>query len=439
MQQALRWCLQGVAATRRAVLKAALAVLVAGVLTGLGWSPIAHAGTVTDWNTLATDLVAAQQDPATQTHTLAIVHIAMHDALNAIAPQYEPYVYAGSAPGASAAAAVAAAARDTLTTLLPAAAATIDAEYTAALAAIPNGPAKDAGVLTGQVAAAAILDLRRSDDLVAATTKPYTPGRPAPGVYQPTPPLNFVILAGWGELTPFALSSSSQFRSPSALAVNSLQYTKDYREVKSVGSLHSTTRTARQSETARFWYDVRTKEWHRAAQTGLSHVSADEWRAARLLALVSIAMADGVIASFDTKFHDNSWRPITAIRAGDDDGNPSTQGDPTWEPFCVTPPFPEHNSTHAVTAAAAATTLARELGNRHTFTVDSPIGVSRTYTRFSRAAYEQAVSRVYCGIHFRHGINTGLAQGAAIAHYTFENLLRPLDERGGLSAMTWPR
>jgi hypothetical protein len=238
MQQALRWCLQGIAATRRAVLKAALAFLAAGVLTGLGWSPIAHAGTVTDWNTLATDLVAAQQDPATQTHTLAIVHIAMHDALNAIAPQYEPYVYAGSAPGVSAAAAVAAAARDTLTTLLPAAAATIDAEYTAALAAIPHGPAKDAGVLTGQVAAAAILDLRRSDDLVAATTKPYTPGRPAPGVYQPTQPLNFVILADWGELTPFALSSSSQFRSPSALAVNSLQYTKDYREVKSVGSLH---------------------------------------------------------------------------------------------------------------------------------------------------------------------------------------------------------
>src|SRR5262245_34496917 len=428
MQQALRWCLQGVAATRRAVLKAPLAALVVGVLAGLGWSPIAHAGPVTDWNTLATDLVAAHQDPATQPHTLAIVHIAMHDALNAIALQYEPYAYAGSAPGASAAAAVAAAARDTLIPLLPAAAAAIDAEYTASLAAIPHGLAKDAGVLTGQAAAAVILALRRSDDLAVATTKPYTPGYPAPGVYQPTPPLNFVVLAGWGELTPFALSSNSQFRSPPALAVNSLQYTKDYHEVKDMGSLHSTTRTVRQSETARFWYDVRTKEWHRAAQTGLSHVSADEWRAARLLALVSIAMADGVIASFDTKFHDNYWRPITAIRAGDDDGNASTQGDPGWEPFCVTPPFPEHNSTHAVTAAAAATTLAWELGDRHTFTIDSPIGVSRTYTRFSRAAYEEAVSRIYCGIHFRHGMNAGLAQGAAIAHYTFENLLRPLDD-----------
>lgn len=207
--KAHRLCLKGVAVTRCPVLKAPLAALVVGVLSGLGWSPIADAGTVTDWNTIATDLVAANQDPPTQTHTLAIVHTAIHDALNAIAPQYEPYTYAGSAPGASAAAAVAAATRDTLIPLLPSAAAAIDAEYTAALAVIPNGPAKDAGVLTGQRAAAAFLD---------------------------------------------------------------------------------------------------------------------------------------------TKFNDNFWRPITAIRAGNNDGNSSTKGDPTWEPFCVTPPFPEHNSTHAVTA-----------------------------------------------------------------------------------------
>jgi len=182
-----------------------------------------------------------------------------------------------------------------------------------------------------------------------------------PGVYQPTPPLNFVILAGWGELTPFARSRDGQFRSAPTFLVNSFKYTKDYKEVKEVGFLQSTTRTARQSETATFWYDVATKEWHGAAQAGLSHVSANEWRAARLLALVSIAMADGVIASFDTKFNDNFWRPITAIRAGNNDGNSSTKGDPTWEPFCVTPPFPEHNSTHAVTAAAAATRLASRM------------------------------------------------------------------------------
>lgn len=423
-KQPNRPCLNRVATIWRAVLKAPLAVLMAGVLANLGCSFIAHAGPVTDWNTIVTDHVAANQDPATQTHTLAIVHIAMHDALNAVDPRYEPYAYTGSAPEASVAAAVA---RNTLLLLVPEAAATIDAEYAAALAALPNGLAKEAGVLTGQAAAAAILDLRSPDDLIAATTKPYTLRHPAPGVYQPTPPLNFVILAGWGELTPFAPSSRSRFRSAPPFRVNSYKYAKDYKEVKRLGSLDSATRSERQTETARFWYDVGTKEWHRAAQTGLSHVSADEWRAARLLALLSIAMADGVVASFETKFDENFWRPITAIRAGDDDGNASTQGDPNWEPLCVTPPFPEHNSTHAVVAAAAATILARELGDRHTFTVESPIGVSRTYTRFSRAAYEEAVSRVYCGIHFRNGMNAGLAQGAAVAHHTFENLLRPLD------------
>jgi hypothetical protein len=415
----------------RAVLKAPLAALLAGVLANLGGSFSVYAGTVTDWNTIATEHVAANQDPATQTHTLAIVHIVMHDALNAIVPRYESYAYTGSAPGASVAAAIAAAARDTLIPLVPQAAATIDAEYTEALAAIPNGPTKEAGISTGQAAAAAILDLRHSDDLIAATTKPYKPGHPAPGVYQPTPPLNFVILAGWGELTPFARSSRSRFRSAPPFRVNSYKYAKDYKEVKDLGSLDSTTRSERQTETATFWYDVRTKEWHQAAQTGLSQVSADDWQAARLLALLSIAMADGVIASFETKFDENFWRPITAIRAGDDDGNASTQGDPNWEPLCVTPPFPEHNSTHAVVAAAAATILARELGDRHTFTVESPIGVSRTYTRFSRAAYEEAISRIYCGIHFRNGMNAGLAQGAAVAHHTFENLLRLCSERRG--------
>jgi hypothetical protein len=155
-------------------------------------------------------------------------------------------------------------------------------------------------------------------------------------------------------------------------------------------------------------------------------VSADDWQAARLLALLSIAMADGVIASFETKFGANFWRPITAIRSGDDDGNAATRGDARWEPLCVTPPFPEHNSIHAVVAAAAATILTRELGDRHTFTVDSPIGVSRTFTRFSDAPDEEAISRIYCGIHFRNGMNAGLAQGKAVAQHVFESLLRPV-------------
>jgi hypothetical protein len=219
--------LKRVASLYGAVSKAPLAALMAGGLASLACSFVAHAGPVTDWNTIATTHAAANQDPGTQTHTLAIVHIATHDALNAVVPRYEPYAYTGSAPGASVAAAVATAAHNTLVPLIPQAAAAIDAEYAAALAAIPNGPAKEAGVLTGQAAAAAILDRRRSDDLVAAATKPYQPGDPTPGVYQPTPPLNVVILAGWGELTPFAPADSGHFRSAPPLPVNGAKYARD--------------------------------------------------------------------------------------------------------------------------------------------------------------------------------------------------------------------
>jgi hypothetical protein len=274
-----------------------------------------------------------------------------------------------------------------------------------------------------------ILDLRSSDDLNAAITKPYAPGTPAPGVYQPAPPLNFVLLAGWSELRPFALASASQFRSPPPFPVKSFGYTRDYKEVKSLGSAGSTTRSARQSETARFWYDAATKEWHVAARKGLADVGADAWRAARTLAVLSIAMADAVIATFDSKFEYEYWRPITAIRAGDNDGNPATAGDPAWEPFCVTPPFPEYNSTHAATAAAAAVALGRQLGDRHNFTVASPTlrGVSRTYRRLSTAAYEEGISRLYCGIHFRHAMNAGFAQGALVSDFVDRKVLQRLD------------
>jgi hypothetical protein len=387
---------------------------------------------VFDWNSFAAELVSSNLPPL-QTHTLALTQIAVHDALNTIEPRYEPYAYAGSAPGASLPAAVAAATRDTLVHMLPAAAAQIEARYAAKLALLPDGVHKNAGIAAGQAAAAAIIARRGSEDLVAALQKPYTPGPTEPGLYQPTPPFNIVLLAGWGELAPFALRGAAQFRSPAPLSVASLRYARDYEEVQDFGSARSTQRNAEQTETARFWFDVVAKEWHRAARQGLSDVSADEWQAARTLALLGIAMADGVIASAETKFAFDYWRPITAIRAGDRDGNYLTRGDPAWEPLCATPPFPEHNSTHAVTGAAAAKILALTLGDRHTFSVDSPTlaGVSRTYQRFSAAANEEGISRLFCGIHFRNGIDAGLVQGRRVARQVFKNVLRPLHHHPG--------
>lgn len=386
-------------------------------------------GQVTAWNAFAANLVAANLTPGPQTYTLAVVHIAIHDALNAIDAKYEPYAFDGSAPGASTAAAVAAAARDALVPLVPQAAAAIEAEYQAALSAVPDSPAKAAGIATGQAAAAAILARRGADDLSAAITKPYAPGPATPGMYQLTPPLSFVVLAGWRDLPPFALQHAGQFRSPTPPSVKSLEYAAEYNEVKNLGAAVTTMRTADQTETARFWYDVAVREWNVAAQQGLADVSADEWRAARLLAVLNIALADAVIATFETKFGDNYWRPITAIRAGDRDGNPGTQGDPAWEPLCVTPPFPEYPSTHAATGAAAAGTLALELGDRHTFTVTNKAGAIRTYDRFSAAAAEKGISRIYCGIHFRSAMTTAFTQGAQIADYVHRTLLRPIGGR----------
>jgi membrane-associated phospholipid phosphatase len=382
---------------------------------------------VSTWNDFASNLVAANLPPGPQTHTLAITQIAVHDALNAIDPRYEPYAFVGSAPRASTAAAVAASAHDTLVELVPGAAMSVDAQYDAALSSVPDGDAKDAGIATGRAAAAAILARRSSDDLLGAITKPYTPGPADPGVYQPTTPLNFVLLAGWGELAPFALNSTSQFRPPAPASLKSSAYTFDFAEAKAVGSASSTRRTARQTETALFWYDVAVKEWNAAAQQGLVDRSADEWRAARALTVLNIALADAVIATFEAKFHFNYWRPMTAIRSGDHDGNPATRANSDWQPLCVTPPFPEYPSTHAATGAAAATSLALELGDRHNFVVASPTGASRTYRRFSAAAYEEGVSRIYCGIHFRTAMNMGFLTGARIAHYVDKNLLQAVD------------
>ena len=383
---------------------------------------------VTAWNTFVANVVAENLPPGPQTHALAIVHIAIHDALNAIDPRYERYEFAGSAPAASIAAAVAAAAHDTLIQLVPQAAASVDAQYTAALSAVPDGAAKNTGIAIGQAAAAAVLSRRSADDLFAAITKPHTPGPANPGVYQPTPPLNVVLLAGWSELPPFAIETASQFRPPSPPSVESIAYAIDYQEVRRRGARNSPWRTARQTETALFWYTAATREWNLAAQKGLADARADEWRAARTLAVLNIALADAVIATFDAKYHFNYWRPITAIRAGDTDGNAFTNGDPDWEPLCETPPFPEYNSTHAATAAAAAGVLALELGDRHSFTITSPSGVSRRYNRFSAAAYEEGISRIYCGIHFRTAMNIGVWQGGRIARYIDDHLLRPVSD-----------
>jgi vanadium-dependent haloperoxidase-like protein len=273
---------------------------------------------------------------------------------------------------------------------------------------------------------------------------PYTPGM-EPGDWQPTPnptppdppaPTDHLpaVLPGWGQVTPFVLSSSGQFQSDGPPALPSKQYAQDYREVQAIGAKVSKARTEDQEEIARFWYGSSPVGWSQIARTVAADEGLDAWEQARLLALVNLAMADGVIAGFETKYHFNRWRPITAIRAGETDGNEETVGDPTWESLLNTPAHPDYVSTHAVQGGAAAEVLRQFFDTDEvdfTATSGAPFaGLTRTFSRFSEAAQENADSRVYAGVHFPSASTDGLTLGQQIGAFAVRHALRPITGEG---------
>ncbi|MGH9934841.1 MAG: vanadium-dependent haloperoxidase, partial [Blastocatellia bacterium] len=398
----------------------------------IGLAVISRADVVIDWNVIGVNAAsAAGKNPIEQSRIYAMTHAAIHDALNAIDRRNKPYALNRRAePGASPEAAVAAAARDVLVAQLPTQQSNLDAAYATSLSSIADGPAKTNGVAIGQAAAAAILALRSADG--SAAPAPYTPGT-GPGAYQLTPP-DFApaVLPAWGGVTPFALISGAQFRParPEFFDLTSAEYADDYTEVKSIGELNSATRTAEQSQIARFWYEGSPNGWNRIARVVSARQELDPWQNARLFGLLNFAMADGFIAGFDAKYHYNFWRPITAIRAGETDDNPATVADPAWTAFLITPASPDYPSTHSILGAAAAEALTRFFGTDtidFTTTSGAPFpGITRSYRSFSQAAQENADSRVYAGIHYRTACSDGLKMGRKIGLHTFLNSLRPV-------------
>ena len=419
-----------VAPIKRGFLLSVLAALV--LVTTL--SSTARADAVTHWNEIAmrvtTPPVTILASPY-QSRVYAMTHAAIHDAVNAIDRRYRPYaLFSRPDLGASPEAAVATAAYRVLVHEIPAQQAALDAEYQAALASIPDGEAKTRGVLIGEAAAAAIIALRSDDG--STEQVPYTPGT-EPGDWQRTPPGFLPALApGWGYVTPFALRSGSQFRPDASdyFDLTSEAYAREYDEVKSIGQPGSATRTAEQSEIARFWYESSPPGWNRIARNVAAQQGLDLWANARLFGLVNLALADGYISSFEAKYSYNFWRPVTAIRAGDTDGNPLTVADPGWTSFLVTPPIPDNSSGHAVAGAAVAHVLAQffDSDNIHfTTTSGAPFpGITRSFSSFSQAAQENADSRVYAGIHFRSATRDGLRQGAKVGRYVSHHLLKPV-------------
>ena len=388
------------------------------------------------------------QNALVQTRTLAMAHAAIHDALNTIDPRFERYAFRGDvAPGAVPEAAVAAALHDVLVAVVPLfgtpaqranALAIAEADYAAALASIPDGADKTAGVDVGQDAAAAIVALRTGDGL-AFINPPYTPIA-APGFWQPTPNpspaspagVSFMpaILPGWGNLSPFTLMTGSQFRPDPPPAVDSDEYAAEYDEVKAVGEQFSATRTSEQSEIALFWYENSQLGWNRIARTIAASRAIDLWEQARLLALVNFGLADGFIAGWNARYAYNRWRPVTAIRMGDADGNAATSADPNWNTYLNTPAIPDYPSTHSVLGAAAAEVIERFFDDdaiAFTTTSGAPFaGITRAFSSVAAAAEENAASRIYAGIHFRSATVEGMRLGRKIAKFAAQHYLAPL-------------
>jgi hypothetical protein len=392
----------------------------------------ASADEVTKWNEIAT-LAATVTNPLQQSRLLAMTHAAVHDALNAISRRYRPYaldiqVTAEASPEA----AVATAAHAVLVAQLPSQAPALNDAYTASLALIPDGLAKSAGVAVGEAAAAVILALRIADGAAEAQFT-YTPGT-NPGDYQFTPPNDnppFVLLPGWGEVSPFVLDDSSQFRPGPPYALTSKKYTADFNEVKSLGAKIGSSRTAEQTEIAQFWRESSPVGWNRIARIVSTQQGLALAENARLFALLNLALADGYIGSWETKYYYHFWRPITAIRLADTDGNPDTSADPTWEPLFPTPALPDHDSAHSVEGGAAAEVLKQFFGSdtvsfsTTSTTSDPPNVVVRTFGSFSQAAEENGFSRIYIGFHFRKAVTDGIKHGRKIGNLTVTHFLRP--------------
>jgi hypothetical protein len=416
---------------RRTVLALLAALVLTPSLVSAAGPPSSVGNAVTDWNTIATAAVLVDPGRVRDSRTMAAVHAAIHDAVNAVDRRYHAYTTEVSAPGASLDAAVAAAARDVLMMLSPSRAAITDAAYHAALANIPDGQAKTAGIAVGQLCAFETLNRRATDGLADAALPVYAPTG-APGDYDFTPPFNFALFPGWGRLVPWGIDLENH-RAPGPDPLHSLQYAFDYHYVKAIGSVDSPWRTTDQTEIARFWGEAAPAGWNRIANSVIRQKHLDPWMSARIFALVNFAIADSFIASFAAKYEFRFWRPSTAIQRGDEDGNRWTEQDAAWQPLfstppLVSPPIPDYPSNHAVVGAAAAEVLAHFFGDRLRFSTTSTSlpGVTRSFRGFTAAAVENGMSRAYAGIHFLRAIGDGYWLGRGIGR-RIEQLLPPAD------------
>jgi hypothetical protein len=399
----------------------------------------AHADAVTDWNAITMDAVTIARPGPQGMLDVALVHIAVHDAIQAIEKRYEPYHFEIMGAKGSRSAAAAAAAHGVLTAIYPAQATTLDATYATYLA--DHGLSGDQGLEVGAKAAASIVPMRR------ATPNPAPPpfvGAIEIGTWRPTesfigtppaPPSGAPMVTPWlADVDPFTLTGPRRFRAPPPPALTSLRYWRDYEEVRAMGAREGSARTAQQTDLAHFYNDNFFTQWNRAlrgvAQSRVHRIGDS----ARLFALANMATADALITAWDSKRYYVFWRPLTAIREGGVDGNPWTVGDPTWQPLVNTPNYPDYTSGANVLVGAMTRTLAKFFGSDHgplEVTSLNPLATQKTriYTRFSDAADDVVDARIYLGIHFRFADVVARKQGEQVAEHAVEHFLLPLDRR----------
>jgi hypothetical protein len=403
----------------------------------LGFSALAQADAVTDWNAITMDAVTIARPGPQGMLDVALVHIAVHDAIQAIEKKYEPYHFQLAGAKGSRSAAAVAAARGVLVSIYPAQASMLDAKYFDYLA--QHGLSGDPGLTVGEKAAANIVTLRR------ATPNPAPPpfvGSNEIGKWRPTesfigtppvPPSGAPMVTPWlGNTEPFTLTSPRRFRAAPPPALNSARYWLDFEEVKALGALHGSARTAQQTDLAYFYNDNYFTQWNRVLR-GVAEQRIDKiGDSARLFALANMAGADALITCWDSKNTYVFWRPITAIREAAADGNPFTVADLNWQPLVNTPNYPDYTSGANSIVAAMTRSLAMFFGSdRGPFEVTSlhPLAMQKTrvYARFSDAADDVVEARIYLGIHFRFADVAARRQGEKVAEHAFEHFLLPRD------------
>ena len=413
----------------RASIAYTLSRLVPAAILGTWVAVAAHApasaNVITDWDEKAVAFLQPRMVPPVAYRAMAIVHIAMFDAVNTVEPRYRPYqAQLPAMPDASKDAAAAAAAGAVLTNLLPDAASDIQAALRSYLSAIPDSDAKSNGVKLGDAVAAKILEARTNDGSSTADTyRPVT----TPGAYIPTA---LTVAPQWPDLTPFTMTSPSQFRPKPPIALETDQWAKDYNEIKELGAKNSSSRSPRQTEDARFWLltgPLSTHPLHRqiAMRKEMSVIDS-----ARFMAVITVAEADAMIAVLDAKYKYAFWRPITAIRNGDIDGNAATEREASWQPIDNTPMHPEYPCAHCIVSSAVASAVEAMLGTADipevAMTSPTAPGATHRWTNLHAYADEVSAARIAAGFHYRFSTVVGEDMGRQIGVHAVKTIMQPL-------------